>query len=164
MNSLPSLPILEVIPQLKALLFEKPFLLLHAPPGAGKSTLLPLTLLEETWLAGKKILLLEPRKLAAKSVAQRMAQLLGEPLGERVGYRVRFDTCVGKNTRIEVVTEGILTRMMQADNSLSDTGLVIFDEFHERSIHADLGLALCREVRQVLRPDLRTVGDVGHPG
>ncbi len=155
LKSFPSLPILEVLPRLKALLQDQPSLLLHAPPGAGKSTLLPLTLLEENWLAGKKILLLEPRKLAAKTVAQRMAQLLGESPGERVGYRVRFDTCVGKNTRIEVITEGILTRMMQADNSLSDTGLVIFDEFHERSIHADLGLALCREVRQVLRPDLR---------
>lgn len=129
--------------------------MLHAPPGAGKSTLLPLTLLDDAWLGNSKILLLEPRKLAAKSIAQRMAQLLGEPLGERVGYRVRFDTCVGPKTRIEVITEGILTRMMQQDNALTGVGLIIFDEFHERSIHADLGLALGMEVRKFLRQDLR---------
>ncbi|WP_162415799.1 ATP-dependent helicase HrpB [Cyclobacterium roseum] len=155
MKPFPQLPILEVIPRLKQLLRQDLFLMLHAPPGAGKSTLLPLTLLEEPWLGDQKILLLEPRKLAAKSIAQRMAQLLGEPLGERVGYRVRFDTCVGQNTQIEVITEGILTRMMQQDNALTDVGLVIFDEFHERSLHADLGLALGMEVREFLRQDLR---------
>ncbi|MFO7825631.1 MAG: ATP-dependent helicase HrpB [Cyclobacterium sp.] len=155
MKDFPNLPILEVIPELKKLLRQHPTLLLHAPPGAGKSTLLPLTLLEEDWLGGNKILMLEPRKLAAKSIAQRMAQLLGESVGQRIGYRVRFDSCVGENTQIEVITEGILTRMMQQDNALEGVGLVIFDEFHERSIHADLGLALCREVQQFLRPDLK---------
>ena len=155
MNPLPQLPILEVIPQLKKQLRLNPILLLHAPPGAGKSTIAPLELMDETWLEGKKIIMLEPRKLAAISIAQRMAQLLGEPVGERIGYRVRFDTCVGKQTRIEVITEGILTRMMQQDNALEEVGLIIFDEFHERSIHADLGLAISREIQQVLRPDLK---------
>lgn len=155
MKPLPQLPILEVIPQLKKQLRLNPILLLHAPPGAGKSTIAPLELMDEPWLEGKKIIMLEPRKLAAISIAQRMAQLLGEPVGERIGYRVRFDTCVGKQTRIEVITEGILTRMMQQDNALEEVGLIIFDEFHERSIHTDLGLAFSREIQQVLRPDLK---------
>ncbi|MBD3627484.1 ATP-dependent helicase HrpB [Cyclobacterium sp.] len=155
MKAFPKLPILEVIPDLKQHLQQNPTLLLHAPPGAGKSTLLPLTLLDEDWLGDKKILMLEPRKLAAKSIAQRMAHLLGETPGQRIGYRVRFDSCVGEKTKIEVITEGILTRMMQQDNAVENVGLVIFDEFHERSIHADLGLALCREVQQILRPDLK---------
>ncbi|AKP53001.1 ATP-dependent helicase HrpB [Cyclobacterium amurskyense] len=155
MKPLPQLPILEVIPQLKKQLRLNPILLLHAPPGAGKSTIAPLELMDEPWLEGKKIIMLEPRKLAAISIAQRMAQLLGEPVGERIGYRVRFDTCVGKQTRIEVITEGILTRMMQQDNALEEVGLIIFDEFHERSIHADLGLAISRDIQQVLRPDLK---------
>jgi len=155
LKAFPQLPILEVIPQLKKQLQLFPILLLHAPPGAGKSTLAPLTLMDEPWLQGKKTLMLEPRKLAAISIAQRMAQILNEPVGERIGYRVRFNTCVGKHTQIEVITEGILTRMMQQDNALEEVGLIIFDEFHERSIHADLGLALCREIQQVLRPDLK---------
>jgi len=155
LKEFPKLPILEVIPELKKLLQQHPTLLLHAPPGAGKSTLLPLTLLEEDWIGEQKILMLEPRKLAAKSIAQRMAHLLGESTGQRIGYRVRFDSCVSENTKIEVITEGILTRMMQQDNALEGVGLVIFDEFHERSIHADLGLALCREIQQILRPDLK---------
>ncbi|GEO19518.1 ATP-dependent helicase HrpB [Cyclobacterium qasimii] len=111
--------------------------------------------MDEPWLQGKKILMLEPRKLAAISIAQRMAQILNEQVGERIGYRVRFNTCVGKQTQIEVITEGILTRMMQQDNALEEVGLIIFDEFHERSIHADLGLAISREIQQVLRPDLK---------
>ncbi|WP_339925644.1 ATP-dependent helicase HrpB [uncultured Cyclobacterium sp.] len=155
MKAFPQLPILEVIPQLKKQLQLFPILLLHAPPGAGKSTLAPLTLMDEPWLQGKKILMLEPRKLAAISIAKRMAQILNERVGERVGYRVRFNTCVGKQTQIEVITEGILTRMMQEDNALEEVGLILFDEFHERSIHADLGLAISREIQQVLRPDLK---------
>jgi ATP-dependent helicase HrpB len=111
--------------------------------------------MEEPWLENKKILMLEPRRLAASSIAYRMADLLGEQVGERVGYRIRFDTRISAKTKIEVITEGILSRMIQQDNALEDIGLVIFDEFHERSIHADLGLALCREIQQILRPDLR---------
>jgi len=130
-------------------------LIVHAPPGAGKSTLIPLVLFEEPWLDGKKILMLEPRRLAAKSIAARMSSLLGEDIGQTVGYRIRFESRISENTRIEVVTEGILTRMMQSDNSLEGIGLVIFDEFHERSIHSDVAMALCREAQQILRPDLR---------
>ncbi|SHN31894.1 ATP-dependent helicase HrpB [Cyclobacterium lianum] len=157
MKAFPNLPILEAIPEVKQQLKKHSTLLLHAPPGAGKSTLLPLTLLDEDWLGPQKILMLEPRKLAAKSIAQRMAQLLDESPGQSVGYRVRFDSCAGPNTRIEVITEGILTRMMQQDNALEGVGMVIFDEFHERSIHADLGLALCREIQQILRPELKVL-------
>jgi len=130
-------------------------LILKAPTGAGKSTVVPITLLDESWLKGKKILMLEPRRLAAKTIATRMADLLGEKPGQTVGYRIRFETSVSANTRLEVLTEGILTRMLQEDNSLEGVGLVIFDEFHERSIHADVAMALCREAQQVLRPDLR---------
>lgn len=130
-------------------------MVLNAPPGAGKSTLLPLVLKDEPWLGGKKIILLEPRRLAAKSVAKRLAQLNEDVLGKTVGYRIRFETKTSAQTQIEVVTEGILTRMIQADNELLDVGLVIFDEFHERSLHADVALALCRESQQILRPDLR---------
>jgi ATP-dependent helicase HrpB len=116
---------------------------------------LPLNLYREPWLADRKIIMLEPRRLAARSVAHRMSELLNEEPGATVGYRIRFDTCVSSQTRIEVVTEGILTRMLQSDNSLDEYGLVIFDEFHERSLHADLALVLCRQAQQVLRPDLR---------
>jgi ATP-dependent helicase HrpB len=150
-----SLPVAEVIPDLRNKLHGQNTLILNAPPGAGKSTLLPLALMEEPWLDGKKIIMLEPRRLAAKSIATRMADLLQEKAGERVGYRVRFDTCISAKTRIEVVTEGILTRMLQNDNALENVGLVIFDEFHERNINADLALALCRDAQQVIRPDLR---------
>jgi len=150
-----ALPIKELIPEVKKILAEENTLILHAPPGAGKSTLLPLTLVDESWLVGKKIIMLEPRRLAAKSIAGRMAELLGEALGHTVGYRIRFETKVSEHTIIEVVTEGILTRMMQSDNSLESVGLVIFDEFHERSIHADVAMALCRESQNILRPDLR---------
>jgi ATP-dependent helicase HrpB len=149
------LPILEIIPELKAKLESSPVIILQAPPGAGKSTVLPIELLDEKWLSGKKILMLEPRRLAARSVANRMADLLNEDIAETVGYRIRFENRCGKNTRIEVVTEGILTRMLQHDNALEQTGLVIFDEFHERSLNADLALALCLQVQQVLRNDLR---------
>ena len=149
------LPITEVISDIQTQLSDENTLILHAPPGAGKSTLVPLVLFEEPWLQGKKILMLEPRRLAAKSIASRMSSLLGEDVGQTVGYRIRFESRISDNTRIEVVTEGILTRMIQSDNSLEGIGLVIFDEFHERSIHADVAMALCREAQQVLRPDLR---------
>ncbi len=128
---------------------------LQAPPGAGKSTGVPLALLDAPWLAGQRMLVLEPRRLAARAVANRMASLLGESVGETVGYRMRLDTQVGPRTRIEVVTEGILTRQLQRDPALEGVGLVIFDEFHERSLQADLGLALTLDVRRQLRPQLR---------
>jgi ATP-dependent helicase HrpB len=153
--SIPSYPILEVVPSLRSHLENQNIVILQAPPGAGKSTVLPLELMNEAWLNGKKIIMLEPRRLAAKSVAQRMAGILEEDIGERVGYRVRFESRVSKQTCIEVVTEGILTRMLQTDNSLEEAGLVIFDEFHERSLHADLALALCLQAQQLLRDDLR---------
>lgn len=149
------LPIYEALPELKQKLREHNTVILQAPPGAGKSTVLPLELLAETWLKGQKIVMLEPRRLAARSVAMRMAQQREEQVGETVGYRVRFDSKIGAHTKIEVVTEGILTRRVQEDNSLEGIGLVIFDEFHERSLQADLALALCRESQQVLREDLR---------
>ena len=149
------LPIKEVIPTIRQHLAGKNTLIVNAPPGAGKSTLVPLALFNEPWLEGKKILMLEPRRLAARTIASRMAFLLGEDMGQTVGYRIRFENRTSPTTRIEVLTEGILTRMLLADNALEGVGLVIFDEFHERSIFADVALALCREAQQVLRPDLR---------
>ena len=148
-------PINEIIPDLKVKLAKERVIILQAPPGAGKSTILPLELLNEKWLEGKKIIMLEPRRLATRSVATRMASLLKESIGETIGYRIRFENKVSKNTKIEVVTEGILTRMLQNDNALDNVGLIIFDEFHERSLNADLALALCYQVQQVLRNDLR---------
>ncbi|MFM9838935.1 MAG: ATP-dependent helicase HrpB [Cyclobacteriaceae bacterium] len=150
-----SYPVLEVIGDVKEKLKQQPIVILQAPPGAGKSTVLPLELLNEPWLASKKIILLEPRRLAARSVAVRMASLLNEEVGQTVGYRIRFESVVSAKTRLEVVTEGILTRMIQSDNSLDGVGLVIFDEFHERSLQADLALALCYQSQQVLRDDLK---------
>ena len=149
------LPVTDIIEEVKLHLSNQSTLIVNAPPGAGKSTLLPLTLLDEPWLAGQKIIMLEPRRLAAKTIAMRMADLWGDKVGETIGYRVRFENRVSSSTRIEVVTEGILTRMLHSDNALEGVGLVIFDEFHERSIHADVAMALCREAQQVLRPDLR---------
>lgn len=149
------LPIYQALPGLKQALAHHPTVILQAPPGAGKSTVLPLELLDEPWLAGQKILMLEPRRLAARQVAARMAALLGEEIGQTVGYRVRFENRVGRQTRLEVLTEGILTRRLQHDPTLEGVGLVIFDEFHERSLQADLGLALSREVQGALREDLR---------
>ncbi len=149
------LPVVEIIDQLKYKLSQNNSLIVHAPAGAGKSTLLPLALKNEKWLDEKKIIMLEPRRLAAKTIAIRMADLLGEKVGESIGYRIRFDNCVSKKTKIEVVTEGILTRMLQSDNAIEEVGMVIFDEFHERSLFADVALALARESQQVLRPDLR---------
>ena len=126
---------------------------LTAEPGAGKSTLVPPFLMDEPWLSGRSIVMLEPRRLAAVAVAGRIAELLGEPVGRRAGYRVRTAARVGRETRIEVVTEALLTRRIQEDPLLQGVGLVIFDEYHERSIHADLALALALEVRKA-RPDL----------
>lgn len=135
---------------------EQSAVVVTAPPGAGKSTLLPLTLLSDAPVLGK-ILMLEPRRLAARQIAERMAELLGEPVGKTVGYRIRFETRVSSDTRIEVLTEGILTRMLGSDPTLDGVGIVIFDEFHERSLHSDLALALTRRAQQLLRPDLRLV-------
>ncbi|WP_054178406.1 ATP-dependent helicase HrpB [Trabulsiella odontotermitis] len=149
-----SLPVAAVIPELLQALNHAPQVLLNAPTGAGKSTWLPLQLLEQGAMTGK-ILLLEPRRLAARNVAQRLAELLGEQPGGTVGYRMRAETCVGPTTRLEVVTEGILTRMIQHDPELSGVGLVILDEFHERSLQADLALALLLDVQQGLRDDLK---------
>lgn len=152
---LTGLPVTEIIPKVKEHLANNNTLIVNAPPGAGKSTLLPLVLLDEPWLQGKKILMLEPRRLAAKTIATRMASLWGDETGQTIGYRIRFENRISDATRIEVVTEGILTRMLHTDNALEGIGMVIFDEFHERSIHADVAMALCREAQQVLRPDLR---------
>jgi ATP-dependent helicase HrpB len=149
------LPVSEIIPQVQNHLSAANSLIIQAPPGAGKSTLLPLVLLDEPWLNGKKILMLEPRRLATKSIAQRMASMTGTELGDLIGYRIRFESAISKNTRIEVITEGILTRMLHSDNALEEVGLIIFDEFHERNLHAEVALALSREVQQVLRPNLR---------
>ena len=131
-------------------------LVITAPPGAGKSTLLPLTILSSLG-EGEKILMLEPRRLAARQIAERMAQILGETAGETVGYRVRFESKVSKRTRIEVLTEGILTRMLVDDATLDGVSIVIFDEFHERSINSDLALALTRQAQEIIRPDLKIV-------
>ena len=149
------LPVTDIIAEVKNHLANNNTLIVNAPPGAGKSTLLPLTLLDENWLAGKKIIMLEPRRLAAKTIATRMAELWGDKVGGTIGYRIRFENRVSAQTKIEVVTEGILTRMLHNDNALENVGLVIFDEFHERSLFADVAMALCREAQQVLRPDLR---------
>ncbi len=149
------LPIEPVLPDVAAALHGRTEAVLRAPPGAGKTTLVPLALLDAEWLHGQRIVMLEPRRLAARAAARRMAHLLGEPVGQTVGYRVRMDTKVGRNTRIEVVTEGVLTRFLQDDPSMEGVGLVIFDEFHERSLHADLGLALTLQARTIFRPDLR---------
>lgn len=153
-----ALPVVAVLPEVGRALLAGTSAVLVAPPGAGKTTLVPLALLEEPWLEGRKILLLEPRRLAARAAATRMADLLGEPdAGGTVGYRMRLETRVSAATRIEVVTEGILTRMLQSDPSLRGVGLVIFDEFHERSLQADVGLALTLHARGLLCPELRVL-------
>ncbi len=150
-----NLPILDCLEETKQKLAANPTILLNAPPGAGKSTIVPIALLDEDWLGNKKIMVLEPRRLAARTIAVRLAELIGEEVGQTVGFRIRFESKVSEKTRVEVITEGILTRMLQSDNALEDVGLVIFDEFHERNIHSDVALALCRESQQVLRPDLK---------
>lgn len=154
---MPPLPIDAILPELADTLTTGAACLVHAPPGSGKTTRIPLALLASAWLGKNKILMLEPRRLAARAAARHMAGLLGEKAGARVGYRTRLDIRVSSATRIEVVTEGILTRMLQHDPELSGYACVIFDEYHERSLQADLGLALCLEVRAALRPDLRLI-------
>jgi ATP-dependent helicase HrpB len=151
------LPIEESLPRLRADLQRSRRVILSAPPGAGKTTGVPLALLDAPWMSGMKLLMLEPRRLAARRAASYMAEVLGEKVGETVGYRIRGDAVTGKNTRIEVVTEGILTRLLHSTPDLPGVALVIFDEFHERSLHADLGLALTLDVQDHLRDDLRVL-------
>ncbi|HZG14435.1 MAG TPA: ATP-dependent helicase HrpB [Candidatus Bathyarchaeia archaeon] len=150
-----TLPIQAVLPDIKKMLTSNRNGILVAEPGAGKTTRVPLELMHEPWLDGRKILMLEPRRLAARSAARYMATALGEQVGESIGYRIKQDTRVGPNTRVEVITEGVLIRLLQADPALEEVGLVIFDEFHERSLQADLGLALCLQSQSLLRDDLR---------
>jgi ATP-dependent helicase HrpB len=152
---LPRLPIDDVLTPLRAALASRMSAVLQAPPGAGKTTRVPLALLDEPWLGARRVLMLEPRRLAARAAARRMASTLGEPVGASVGFRVRGETRVSRSTRIEVVTEGVLTRMLHEDPALDGVGVVIFDEFHERSLQADLGLALALQSQEVLRPELR---------
>ncbi len=153
--SFASYPVETILPELKKCLGQNGNAVLVAPPGAGKTTIVPLALLGEKWMDGKRLVLLEPRRLAARASAFRMADILGERVGETVGYRMRMDSAVGPRTRIEVVTEGVLTRRLQNDPGLENVGIAIFDEFHERSIHADTGLAMCLDVQKSLREDLR---------
>ena len=149
------LPIHEALPALKAALADRNAAVLVAPPGAGKTTVVPLELLAESWVGAGKLIVLEPRRLAARAAAERMAATLGEPVGQTVGFRVRMQSKVSAATRIEVVTEGVFTRMILSDPELAGVACVIFDEFHERSLDADLGLALARDAQSLLREDLR---------
>ncbi|HEX8570742.1 MAG TPA: ATP-dependent helicase HrpB [Caulobacteraceae bacterium] len=149
------LPIHEVLDELRGVLASQPNAVLVAPPGAGKTTVVPLALKDEPWTSGGKLIVLEPRRLAARAAARRMAQTLDEPVGDTVGFRVRLQSKVSARTRVEVVTEGVFTRMIMDDPALEGVAAVLFDEFHERSLDADLGLALARDAQAVLRPDLR---------
>ncbi|MDQ6991150.1 MAG: ATP-dependent helicase HrpB [Mariprofundaceae bacterium] len=153
--TMPILPIHDVLRDIKDTLTTHNRLVLQAPPGAGKTTAVPIALLGQNWLGHKQIIMLEPRRIAARNAAARMAFLLGEKVGDTVGYQIRQDNCFSDKTKILVVTEGILTRKIQADPELEHTALVIFDEFHERSLHADLSLALCLQSQQILRDDLK---------
>jgi ATP-dependent helicase HrpB len=153
----PAFPIDELLPRIRESLRAYPRLVLEAPPGAGKTTQVPPALLDEAWLAGRRIVMLEPRRVAARAAANFMARQRGEQAGETVGYRIRFENKVSGATRIEVVTEGILTRMIQDDPTLEGVGALLFDEFHERHLAADLGLALALDVQAALREDLRLV-------
>ena len=150
-------PIAPLLPRIRASLREHPRLVLEAPPGAGKTTQVPPALLDEAWLAGRKIVVLEPRRIAACAAAEFMAAQRGEAVGQAIGYRIRFESRVSDATRIEVVTEGVLTRMLQDDPELPEVGAIIFDEFHERHLAGDLGAALALDVQASLRPDLRIV-------
>ncbi len=150
-----NLPINKVLPEIQNTLNSHNRVVLQAPPGAGKTTAVPIALLEQPWLQDKQIIMLEPRRLAARNAAARMAFLLGEKIGQRIGYQIRQDNCFSDKTKILVVTEGILTRKLQADPELTNIALVIFDEFHERNLHADLSLALCLQSQQIIREDLK---------
>ncbi|HJQ59600.1 MAG TPA: ATP-dependent helicase HrpB, partial [Vineibacter sp.] len=150
-----SLPIDEALPALKQALAARSEAVLLAPPGAGKTTRVPLALLDAPWLAGRTIVMQEPRRIAVRAAARRMAATLGEAVGDAVGYRVRLDSKVGPKTRIEIVTDGLFLRRLQGDASLDGVGCVIFDELHERGLETDLSLALVREAQLALRPDLR---------
>ena len=150
-----NLPVNQVIPDVQQIFLTQHRLVLQAPPGAGKTTAVPIALLGQPWLKNKKIIMLEPRRLAARNAASRMAFLLGEEVGNTVGYMIRADRCYSKQTKILVVTEGMLTRLLQSDPELAEVALVIFDEFHERNLHADLSLAFCLQSQELLRPDLR---------
>src|SRR5258708_29738913 len=152
-----SLPVDEALPARKAVVAGPTAAVLVAPPGAGKTTRVPLALLDAPWLKGRKIIMQEPRRLAARAAARRMATTLGEPVGETVGYRVRLDSKVGPRTRIEVVTDGLFLRLLQDDPSLDGVGCVIFDELHERGLESDLAFALVRESQGALREDLRVI-------
>src|SRR5690242_947148 len=151
----PLFPITPLLSELRASLEAHPRLVLEAPPGAGKTTQVPPALLDAPWLAGRRIVMLEPRRIAARAAAQFMAAQRGEEVGQTIGYRIRFESRVSAATRIEVVTEGILTRLIQDDPELSGIGAILFDEFHERHLAGDLGLALALDVQATLRPDLR---------
>ncbi|MCA8888106.1 MAG: hypothetical protein KDA46_04695, partial [Parvularculaceae bacterium] len=152
-----ALPIDDVLPAIRAALVRENRLVLAAPPGAGKTTRAPLALLDEDWLGEKRIMLLEPRRIAARMAAERMAKSLGEKIGGRIGLTTRIDRAVSKATRIEVVTDGLFTRRILSDPELAGVGAVLFDEFHERSLNLDLGLALALDVQGALRGDLRLV-------
>ena len=157
MTSRVELPVDSALPELHDALVRQRLVILQAPPGTGKTTRVPPSLIDRPWVESRRVLLLEPRRVAARAAANRMAAELGEQVGETVGIRTRNDTRVSKRTRVEVVTEGVLTRMLLTDPSLAEYGAVIFDEFHERSIHADVSLAFVRETAAVLRDDLRVI-------
>ncbi|MBT4160787.1 MAG: ATP-dependent helicase HrpB [Gammaproteobacteria bacterium] len=150
---LPELPISDVLDDITASLNDHHDLLIEAPPGAGKTTLVPLVLMDQEWLGYRKIIMLEPRRLAAKTAAHRMASLIGESPGQTIGYRMRLETRVSKYTKVEVVTEGVFARMLQSDPALQDVGLVIFDEFHERHLDSDMALATCLKMREIFRDE-----------
>ncbi|VAW64806.1 ATP-dependent helicase HrpB [hydrothermal vent metagenome] len=152
---LPSLPVNAVIPDIVSALHRHNRVILQAPPGAGKTTAVPISLLNESWLGNRQIIMLEPRRLAARNAASRMAYLSGEPIGQTIGYQIKQDSCFSEHTRILVVTEGILTRKLQNDPELKNTALIIFDEFHERSLHTDLSLALCLQSQEILNEKLK---------
>ncbi|WP_426125852.1 ATP-dependent helicase HrpB [Pararhizobium sp. PWRC1-1] len=157
MDTLPDLPVKAILPVLGEALAQAPAVVLSAPPGAGKTTLVPLFLLDQPWRGDGRIILLEPRRLAARAAAGRMASLLGESVGDTVGYRMRLDSRISARTRIEVVTEGVFARMLLDDPELPGIAAVLFDEFHERSLDADFGLALALDVQQALRDDLKLI-------
>src|SRR5918998_1901170 len=152
---LPDLPVTEALPALTAALRERSSAVLIAPPGAGKTTLVPLVLKDEPWVAGGKLLVLEPRRVAARAAARRMADLLGEQPGGTIGLATRLDRAVSGATRVEVVTEGLLVRRLQSDPGLEGVAAVLFDEAHERNLDIDLALALCLDLQRALRPELR---------